>query len=121
MMPCKNCRRPIESADATGIGLYWFHSRRDITGSIYCGLKKADWRFAETAEPFAETVYIVDRDFKITNWGFDGMFFLLGECIHPAHGLIWDLVDIDDPERIVSVPRHHVKEPFERMVVEDAE
>lgn len=119
MTVCKNCRRPIESADATGIGLYWYHRSREIAGSIYCGLKKEDWRFAQSAEPFDETVYIVSREHKITQFGMDGMWFKIREI--QQEDVIWELVDIDNSERRIYVPGFWCKEPFERMVVEDEE
>lgn len=120
MMVCQECRQPITSEEAPGIGTYWFHVGRGRESTAFCG-NSGEWSFDRIARPFNQPVYIVDREFKITNWGYDGMFFLLGEIVNATYGLIWDLVDIDNEDRIVSLPRHHVKEPFEQMEIEDDE
>ena len=119
MTVCRNCRGSIESADAPGIGLYWFHRGRDITGSAFCGKTEDQWSFSSVAEPFDEPVYIVSREHKITQFGLDGMWFKIREI--QQDNVIWELVDINDPERRIYVPGFWCKEPFERMEVEDEE
>lgn len=123
MTVCKNCKGSIESGDAPGIGLYWFHRGRNITGSAYCGVKKKDWRLDKMAEPFDQTVYIVSREHKITQFGLDGMWFKIDvwEQEGDPESPLWGLVDIDDPLRIIYVPGFWCKEPFEKTEIEDEE
>lgn len=118
MMICRECRQPIASEEAPGIGTYWFHSSRGRESTAFCG-RSGEWSFDRIAQPFDEPVYIVSREHKITQFGLDGMWFKIREI--QQDNVIWELVDIDNPERRIYVPGFWCKEPFERTEVEDDE
>lgn len=118
MMVCRECRQPIQSEESPVIGTYWFHHRADNQGSAFCGSQPM-WSFDRIAQPFDEPVYIVSREHKITQFGLDGMWFKIREI--QQDNVIWELVDIDNPERRIYVPGFWCKEPFERTEVEDDE